>query len=84
MLMDGEVGNVEGMIDKVGDMLGEFVDFFDFINSLCLFKCLNGKRERVKNDGEKMIVRDWEKERMVWGKYDRKRGNDREIGDKKW
>lgn len=44
--MDGEVGNVEGMIDKVGDMLGEFVDFFDFINSLCLFKCLNGKRER--------------------------------------
>lgn len=46
MLMDGEVGNVEGMIDKVGDMLGEFVDFFDFINSLCLFKCLNGKRER--------------------------------------
>lgn len=82
MLTDGEAGNVEGMIDKVGDMLGELVDSLDSINSPCSFKCPNGKRERVKNDGEKMTVRDREKERMVRGKYDRKRGNDREIGEK--
>lgn len=56
MLTDGEAGNVEGMIDKVGDMLGELVDSLDSINSPCSFKCPNGKRERerVKNDKEKM------------------------------
>lgn len=46
MLTDGEAGNVEGMIDKVGDMLGELVDSLDSINSPCSFKCPNGKRER--------------------------------------
>lgn len=45
MLTDGEAGNVEGMIDKVGDMLGELVDSLDSINSPCSFKCPNGKRK---------------------------------------
>ncbi|XP_061169064.1 group XIIA secretory phospholipase A2-like [Saccostrea echinata] len=42
MLQDGEAGNMEGMFDKVGDMLGELVDSLDTINSPCKFKCPNG------------------------------------------
>jgi hypothetical protein len=45
MLQQGEEGNMEGMFDKVGDMLGELVDSLDSINSPCTFSCPNGRGE---------------------------------------
>lgn len=45
MLQEGEAGNMEGMFDKVGDMLGELVDSLDSINSPCSFSCPNGRGE---------------------------------------
>eukprot|EP00105_Crassostrea_gigas_P019225 XP_011437652.1 PREDICTED: group XIIA secretory phospholipase A2 isoform X2 [Crassostrea gigas] len=50
MLTDGEAGNVEGMIDKVGDMLGELVDSLDSINSPCSFKCPNGIKPKAREN----------------------------------